>query len=155
MKKLRMTDDDYTQLSRLFRKVDFFAAMTIGQLDQILPYISLWQFSKGERIFKQGEKGDAFYIIDKGSVCVRIKKGFFGFLKEVADLGHGDFFGEMALLSNESRNATITCEEECKMFVLMAIDFKSVLRRNPSFASKMVEITKRRKYELHRFKTHS
>lgn len=154
MKKLKMTEDDYAQLSRVFRKVDFFAEMTVGQLDQVLPYISFWQFAKGERIFKQGEKGDAFYVIYEGSVCVRIKKGFFGFSKEVVDLGPGDFFGEMALLSNESRNATIVCEQECKVFVLMSADFKSVMRRNPSFTSKMMEIAKHRKYELHRFKTH-
>lgn len=154
MKKLRMSDDDYAQISRLFRGVDFFSEMTVGQMEHILPYITLWQYSKGERIFKQGEKGDAFYIVYDGSVCVQVKKGFFGFSKKVAELGPGDFFGEMALLSNEPRNATVTCKEDSRMFVLMLADFKSVMRKNPSFAEKMTEIARHRKFELHRFKTH-
>jgi len=86
MEKLDMNAADMTALARSLRKVDFFAPMTIGQLELVLPYIMLYEYSKGETVFKQGAQGDALFIVHEGSVSVQIKKGFFGFSKKVAVL---------------------------------------------------------------------
>ncbi|MFA5140016.1 MAG: cyclic nucleotide-binding domain-containing protein [Elusimicrobiota bacterium] len=146
MRKLKMAEADLAALARLMRKVEFFAPMTIGQLEMILPFILLCEYADGEVVFKQNGEGDAFYIVYDGEVGVRVRKGFFSFSKEVAKLKSGDFFGEMALLTREARTATIVCTRPSKLFVLMAADFDYVLKRNPTFKDEINKIAARRKF---------
>jgi len=145
MEKVTMTPEDYGELARALRRVDFFAALTIGQLEKILPYIMLYRGVKGTTVFSQGDVGDALYILRAGRVSVRVRKGFL-FSKSVAELKAGDFFGEMALLAKDKRTATIRCEEESRFFVLLAADFQSVLRQNPGFADEMKKNAERRRF---------
>jgi trk system potassium uptake protein TrkA len=147
MQKLELGDAEVGILARILRKVDFFSPLTVGQLDQVLPHVRLYAFDAGETVFKQGEAGDAFYIVYKGKVSVRIKKGFLSFSKTVAALGEGSFFGEMALLTKEPRSATVVSEEPTQLFVLIATDFQFVLQENPATASEMKRIADRRKFE--------
>ena len=58
-----------------------------------------------------------------------MKKGFGK--SKVADLGPDEFFGEMALLSNETRNATVVAEEVAELFILQKYDFEKILMKNP------------------------
>lgn len=145
MEKLKMSDKEYLDLARVMRKVDFFAPMTVGQLEMILPYILFCRYRTGETVFKQGSRGDAFYIVQSGGVSVKVRKALL-FSKEVAKLGSGSFFGEMALLSDAPRNASVVCSEESRLFVLMSADFKYVLKKNPQFAEEMQKIAERRKF---------
>lgn len=147
MQKLKMTDADYSQLAKVLRKVDFFAPMTVGQLDMILPYILLYEFSAGETVCKQGEEGDAFYVIRDGRMGVKVKNGFLSLGKEVAELGPGDFFGEMALLTREPRAATVKAKELSRVFALTSANFEYVLQQNPGFAAEIKMIADRRKFQ--------
>lgn len=145
MQKLTMTDQDYAALAKAMRKVEFFAPLTLGQLEQIVPYIMLCSYAAGETVFRQGEPGDAFYIVASGGVSVRLKRLVF-LTKKVAELGPGDFFGEMALLANDPRSATVVAETDTKLFVLLSADFSFVLKKNPAFAAEMKKIAERRKF---------
>lgn len=145
MDKLPMGDAEYGLLARVLRKVDFFAPMTIGQMEKVLPYIMLYSYRAGEKVFKQGEKGDAFYIVNSGKVEVRISKWFFS-TKTLAALGPGDFFGEMALLSSDPRSATVATTEPTRLFVLLQADFQYILNENPTFAEEVKKIVARRKF---------
>src|SRR5579884_2164697 len=131
----------------MLRGVDFFAPLTVGQLDSVLPHIRLYAFDPGETVFKQGDVGDAFYIVYKGKVSIRIKKGLFSFTKTVATMGEGAFFGEMALVSQAPRSATVVAEDAAQLFVLVAGDFQFVLSQNPGTAAEMKRIADRRKFE--------
>lgn len=145
MEKLTMTDPDFAALAKAMRKVDFFAPLTLGQLEQIIPYIMLCRYQAGETVFSQGDPGDAFYIVLDGSVSVRLKRFLF-LTKTVAQLGPGDFFGEMALLSSDPRSATVVCEADTRLFVLLSADFSFVLKKNPAFAAEMKKVADRRKF---------
>lgn len=136
-------------LARMLRQVDFFSALTVGQLDQVLPYIALYSCEAGETIFKQGEAGDAFYIVYKGRVSVRVKKSLLSLACVVAELGPGGFFGEIALVSKQPRTATIVCEEPTDLFALLPADFAFVLRENPGVAAQMRRIADRRRFDTH------
>ncbi len=146
MEKLKMGKVEYSTLARVLRKVDFFAPMTIGQMENVLPYILHYSYDKGETVFKQGEKGDAFYIVDSGLVDVKIKDGLLS-KKTVSRLGPGDFFGEMALLSADPRSATVVTVEPTKLFVLLSIDFQYILKKNPTFAEDVAKIAARRRFD--------
>lgn len=142
-----MSEADFANLGRSLRKVDFFAPMTVGQLEMVLPYVLLYRYGSGETVCKQGEEGDAFYIVRKGKVAIWVKKSFFSFAKKIAELGEGDFFGEMALVTREPRSATITCETETTLYVLTSGNFKYVLQKNPSFQTELKQIIETRKFK--------
>ena len=75
------------------------------------------------------------YLIASGKVSVHVKKGFRSV--KVAELKRDDFFGEMALISNEPRSATITAEEVSELFVLQKSDFDKILMKNPAIAQEL------------------
>jgi hypothetical protein len=77
-------------------------------------------FEAGDVVIRQGEQGDSAYIIQSGRVEV-LKNG-----KQVSELGSGEFFGEIALVSNEKRTATVSCLSACELTVLSREDFRSL-----------------------------
>ena len=145
MQKLQMTDVEMGDLARMLRKVNFFSPLTVGQLEMVVPFIMLVSYEAQEVVFKQGQAGDAFYIVYSGRVEVKIKKGLLSFTKTVATSGPGDFFGEMALLAKGPRTATIECVEPSKFFVLLASDFEYLLAQNPELATQMDRLAAQRK----------
>lgn len=145
LKKIQMNETQEKLLASSLSKADFFANLSIAEVDKLLPYIQLYDYPSGAKIFKKGDPGDALYIVCEGTVSVMIKEGLFK--KDSASLGPGDFFGEMALLENKPRSATVMTEKGAKIFILLADDFKSVLAHNPSFDQVMQRLAARRKFE--------
>ena len=145
MKQIEIGATELGLLSRMLRKVEFFTPLTTGQLDRVLPSIMLYAYDRGETVFSQGRKGDAFYIIYKGSVDIRLKE-WVVLSKKIATLKAGEFFGEIALTSDEPRTASVVAAEPTLLFTLIADDFKFVLNENPGAAEEMKRIGARRKF---------
>ncbi len=145
MERLEIGASEFVILANMLRKVDFFSPLTVGQLDKVLSHTMLFSYDPGATVFRQGQRGDAFYIVYKGKVEVRLKSVLW-LKKTVATLGPGDFFGEIALISNEPRNATVTCGEPTLLFTLITEDFQFVLKENPAAAKEMRSIAARRKF---------
>lgn len=145
MQRLEIGPPELGVLAHTMRKVEFFAPLTMGQVEKILPSIMLFSYAPGETVFKKGQKGDAFYIVYKGSVDISIPRVIF-LSKKVASLKAGDFFGEIALISDEPRTATVAAAEASLLFTLIAEDFKFVLAENPAAAEEMRRIASRRKF---------
>lgn len=146
MQRLEVGPSELGILASMLRKVEFFAPLTVGQLEKVLPHVRIHSFGPGETVFRQGEKGDAFYIVYKGSVEVRLKRLVF-LSKTVATLKPGDFLGEIALISDEPRTATIVAAEPTMLFTLISTDFQFVLHENPAAAAEMQRIAARRKFD--------
>lgn len=151
MEELTIGAPELGVLAGMLRKVEFFSPLTVGQLDQVLPQVLLHAYSPGETVFEQGDAGDAFYIVYKGSVEVRLRR-MLVLSKTVATLGPGDFFGEIALISDEPRNASVVCKEPTLLFTLIAGDFQFVLRENQAAAAVMGKIAARRKFSTSKAK---
>jgi CRP-like cAMP-binding protein len=146
--KLEVGKDDFAALAKTLRGIEFFSPLTVGQLDEVLPYVALYDCDPGEVVFSQGDAGDALYIIYRGRVSVRVKSpGLLGSTKLVSELGGGAFFGEIALLSREPRMATVVCEERTQLFALVSGDFQFVLKGNPALAAQMKRIAERRTFD--------
>jgi ATP-binding cassette subfamily B protein len=145
MKKLEIGPTELGILAHMMRKVEFFTPLTIGQVEKILPSIMLYSYDKGETVFSQGQKGDAFYIVYQGSVEIRLRQ-WLVLSKKIATMKVGDFLGEIALISDEPRTASVVCAEPTLMFTLIAEDFKFVLHENPAAAEEMRKIAARRKF---------
>ena len=146
MKQLEVGAAELGILAHMLHKIEFFAPLTVGQLERVLPYIRLNSYSSGETVFRQGDVGDAFYIVYKGSVQVRLPRMVI-LSKTVATLKAGDFFGEMALIASEPRSATIVAAEPIQLFTLLSEEFQLILRDNPAAAEEMRRISARRKFD--------
>lgn len=147
MQKLQMTDADIAEFTRLVREIKFFAAMNMGLLEKILAHVGIYAFKKGDNVCRQGDPGDSFYVVKEGKLKVSVREAFL-FSRTVAWLGPGQCFGEMALLFGKPRNATVACEEDSKVFVLLAESFNEVLRQNPSFKAEINKLASDREFEL-------
>jgi len=148
MKKLQLTDTETVLFTKIVHKINFFASMNMGLLEEILKRITYYQFEKGEKVCRQGDPGDSFYVVAEGRLSVNVKHGLLSFSRKVAELIAGDCFGEMALLTRANRTATVACEEDAKLFVLMADHFTEALKQNPSFAQEIKRLATDRGFEL-------
>ena len=148
MRPLEIANADYDKLAKTLRRVDFFQPLSLDQLAKAIPYILLFGYDDGERVFKQGEDGDAFFIVLDGKVEVRVSKFPLGlFAKTVATLGSGGFFGEMALFSKEKRSATVRAIGPTRLFVLLKKEFTKFLNENPGFKEKVEQTVGRRGFQ--------
>ncbi|GAB4187710.1 MAG: FAD-dependent oxidoreductase [Simkaniaceae bacterium] len=106
--------------------------------------IARLHFEEGEIIFNEGDVGDYLYIIVEGKVEV-IKEGK---AKPLATLGKGEFFGEMALLNQKTRTATIRCIEPTDVLALRKADFGVLITNFEELRTSFEETEKKRKREL-------
>jgi putative YpdA family bacillithiol system oxidoreductase len=102
-------------------------------------------FKSGEVIFRQGDTGDAFYLVRNGSVKVSKKSGLGDKEVVVSYVPAGRYFGEMALLDpqNPKRTATVTATKYTETIQLMQADFQAILRRYPEFERSLRESAKK------------
>lgn len=78
-------------------------------------------YAKGETIFRKGDVGDLLYIIASGKIEV-LAEG-----KQIATLGKGEYFGEMALLDQKKRIATVKCLEDAELIAIRKHDFQVLI----------------------------
>lgn len=119
------------------QKCPIFAQQPIATLAEFAALMEHESFRPGEVIIRQGEVGDKFYIIESGTVDVSSTKP--GHPSEKAILGPGDFFGEVALLTGESRNATVTAREPVQLFILAKVHFDQALRTSKTLEERLRE----------------
>jgi len=119
-------------------RVPIFANCTAEEIAAVVGVAQESFFQPGQIIVTQGTPGQAFYLILSGSVEI---------LRDDTSLGAfgaGDFFGEMSLLDQAPRSATIRAIEPTNCLMLSSWDFKALLERHPSIAIKLLEVLSRR-----------
>lgn len=129
------TETGNSRLLSILRESDLFQDITNAEMDELITHLRMIRTQKGFEIIRQGDSWDSFYILISGRVSVKIKKG--SKTAKVEELGKGEFFGEMALLTQLPRNATITSEEVSEMMVLKKSEFDNILMKNPIRAQKI------------------
>jgi NADH:ubiquinone reductase (H+-translocating) len=102
-------------------------------------------FEPGEVVFNQGDFGDSVYVIEKGT-CEVIREQD-GQRRHLADLGGGDYFGEMAVLADVSRNATIRATTPLDVLLIPKDDFSTLKNAVPAFGDVFKQLAKARSAE--------
>lgn len=95
------------------------------------------EFPKGTVLFREGETGKEMFVLQAGRVV--ITKTVRDTEKTLAVLGPGEFFGEMALISNKPRNATAAVEEAARLLVIDPKTFEGMIRGNSEIAVRMIK----------------
>lgn len=93
------------------------------------------EYAAGEVVFDQGEEAQALYIVLSGKVLIGHQNATG--MHRVAELGPGQFFGDMALLDNSPRSAQARAAENCVLAALFREDFLGLLETHAAIASKL------------------
>jgi hypothetical protein len=115
----------------LLRSIPIFAPLDIPTVDHLAQQLSARMVQPGTVVIRQGDAGDRFYVIDHGRMTVTADG------RHVADLGPGDFFGEIALLRDVPRTATVTASEDTR---LLSLERDQFLEAITGFAFSHLEV---------------
>jgi CRP-like cAMP-binding protein len=122
--------------------IPLFSDLPLKTLKRLERITRTRDFIAGEVIFHEGDEGVGMYIIVEGEV--KATRGG----TELATLGPGEFFGEMALLDHFRRSATITATKPTTCFSISRWDLISELRENPDLSIAMLQHLSRRIRQL-------
>ncbi len=115
------------------QRVQLFAELDRREVEQIARLFKERRFSEGETVVMEGSGGAAFFLIDSGRATVSLRGA------ERATLQQGDYFGEIALIDEGPRAATITASTELICFGLTFWEFRPLVQRNGAIAWKLLQ----------------
>lgn len=110
-------------------RVDLFGGVSQEVLVQVATALKPLAVPAGGIVCREGEVGDQFFLIEAGTLAVTADSG--GQPRQLALLGPGEFFGEMALLGPGRRSATVRATGDAQLWSLSAADFHQLLTRQP------------------------
>ena len=119
----------------ILKKCSVFKEMSPSDLTDIAQKMAEERFTAGENIIRAGDVGDKFYVIASGETDI-IAETATG-TRAVAKLGEGDFFGEVALLRDQPRNATVSARGDVTVYSLSKENFLAAVRSHKSFEDQM------------------
>jgi len=116
----------------LLKKVPLFAGCSKAELRQLARIADEIDLREGTVLTREGRTGHEFFVVIDGTS--RVDKGG----RKVAELGPGDWFGEIALLTKAPRTATVTATSPVRSLVIIDRDFRHTVTEMPSIAIKVL-----------------
>jgi CRP-like cAMP-binding protein len=121
-------------LSQELKKVPLFSALSDRQLKRLAQGFKEREFKTGTAVVRQSQmSGVGFFVIIEGAASVSVDG------TEVARLGPGDYFGELALISEQVRSATVTADGPLRCLVMALWDFRQFAKSNPDVTWKLLQ----------------
>jgi CRP/FNR family transcriptional regulator, cyclic AMP receptor protein len=122
-----------TDAAALLKQVPLFSDLDNRELEAIGRSMKQRSFSAGQQIAVEGESGVGFFVIEDGQAKVTVHGD------EVRTLGPGDYFGEIALIAQSPRTATVTADTELKTYGMTFWDFRPLVEGTPGIAWKLLQ----------------
>ena len=116
----------------LLRRIPLFAACTKRELIEVALVADEREAGADDVLMEQGQPGREFFLLIDGTVVVR-RHG-----RKLANLGPGDWFGEIALLTFKPRSATVTAISPCRLLVIQDRSFRQVVEASPRIALRVL-----------------
>jgi CRP/FNR family cyclic AMP-dependent transcriptional regulator len=117
----------------VLQRVPLFADLNRREVGQIARLFKERRFSEGETVAREGSGGAAFYLIDSGEATVSVGG------KQRRTLEPGDYFGEIALIDEGARSATVTASSELVCWGLTFWDFRPLVQGNAAIGWKLLQ----------------
>lgn len=124
-------------VEEMLSKIPVFEKLTPKELRQVAGIVHHRQYTKGEFVFYQGDPGLGMYVVKKGIVGV-VVVGENGAQKEITELKDGDFFGEIALLDESARSASVVVKEDSELIGFFRPDLFDIIEKTPKTGLKIV-----------------
>ncbi|KAJ3195889.1 hypothetical protein HK101_010721 [Irineochytrium annulatum] len=132
------TEEQRSRIDASIRGNFLFRACDEDQYADVVAAMSEKRVQPGEDVINQGGVGDYFYVVETGSLDVLVARNGDAPVK-VTDYGAGGSFGELALMYNAPRAATVTAVSECVLWALDRVTFRRILMENTSRKRRMYE----------------
>ena len=117
----------------LLKRVPIFSDLDRRELERIAGSMKPRTFRAGAKVTTEGESGAGFFVIEDGEAKVTIGGD------ERRRLGPGDYFGEVALLNESARTATITAETDLRCYGMTSWEFRPLVESHSSIAWKLLQ----------------
>jgi CRP/FNR family transcriptional regulator, cyclic AMP receptor protein len=119
--------------AELLKRVPIFSDLDGKELDRIAASMKARTFSAGDKVTTEGQTGVGFFVIEDGEATVTVAGD------ERRKLGPGDYFGEVALLNESARTATITADSDLRCYGLTSWEFRPLVETHGSIAWKLLQ----------------
>lgn len=116
----------------LIRRVPLFSRCSKKELAEVAKLADEIDFRAGKQLIREGASGREFFVLVDGNVDVR-RKG-----RKIRSLGPGDFFGEISLVANTPRTASVTAATDVDLLVITPQAFRTLLDHQPQIANKVL-----------------
>ncbi|MGH2950529.1 MAG: cyclic nucleotide-binding domain-containing protein [Solirubrobacterales bacterium] len=114
-------------------RVPLFSRLRPRDLKQLAKRMSERRWNEGDTVIEEGKGGAGFWVIESGNVTISVGG------RSVNTLGPGEHFGEIALLDDGPRSATVTAATDVQCFGIVAWEFAPFVRENPEVAWTMLQ----------------
>jgi small-conductance mechanosensitive channel len=130
-------------------EVELFGGLSNAERTRLAAAAAERRYAAGEKIVRQGEPGEEFFVIIAGEVRVTVRREG-GRAAELGTFGPGFYFGEMSLLTGEPRRATITAVEDTEVLVINKEKFQEIITAHPKITDKLSAAIAKRQAEIER-----
>lgn len=116
---------------KVLEGIGAFSGLSKQELDKLAGWTFELEVPQGEELVKEGRLAHEFFVIEDGAVEIR-RDG-----ERIAELGAGDFFGEIALLEGGERTATVVATTPVRLIVMSAHEFRRMEQELPAVADRV------------------
>ena len=117
----------------LLERVPLFSDLERKELEAIASAMKPRTFSAGQQVAVEGESGVGFFVIEDGQAKVTVEG------EDRRTLGPGEYFGEVALITQGPRTATVTAETDLKTYGMTFWEFRPLIEETPTLAWKLLQ----------------
>lgn len=140
--------DSATDRASLLGRVELFAGLEKNEIDRLARHMHEVRFTAGQSVVKKGDAGDSMYIVVEGLLGVHSERNETSHGTRVGQIEAGSFFGEMSLLTGESRAATVIAETDAVVFEIRKDAIGRLLEDRPEIAIHVSEVVADRRAAL-------
>jgi len=146
--RIKSTEIPLGEKILLLKEIEIFSGLSPSELAAIATVTKELNYPEDRTVFRQNDVGETVFLVVDGEVEV-IKERTDGDERVIATIGEGDAFGEMALLENELRSATIQTTKASRFLIIHQQEFKETAMEYPRIALKICKVLSRRIRNLH------
>ncbi|MBW1803809.1 MAG: cyclic nucleotide-binding domain-containing protein, partial [Deltaproteobacteria bacterium] len=128
------------KMIRALSKIKLLQVLPADEVAQLIPHVKTVRFPAGETIFRQGDMASELYFIVEG--CVQVIRGLEADTKLIAELGEGDTFGEIALISDQPRTATVRAITDIEVCTIHKGEFEHLIKQSSALRDAISRMVK-------------